>query len=132
MKSDEDFGPKPASKELPLCVGEKAYFAKTGWLKAGFDLLQYHVHYKRDYLILRMKGDGDGALDNRMASYGYGMVACFGRIATCDGPATLGTQGTALLDRAFRPSGGSPGGRVARLQAIFANMAREEPIRKPR
>ena len=51
-------GPNRQVKELPVCVSEKAYFAKPGWLKLGFDLLQYHGRYKPDYLMPRMKGNG--------------------------------------------------------------------------
>ena len=46
-------------KELPVCVSERAYFAKPKWIKTGFDLLQYHVRYKRDYLMPRLKQDGE-------------------------------------------------------------------------
>ena len=35
-------------EDLPVCVSERAYFAKPAWIKTGFDLLQFHVRYKRD------------------------------------------------------------------------------------
>ena len=33
-------GPNGQVKEQPFCVSEKAYFAKSGRLETGFDLLQ--------------------------------------------------------------------------------------------
>ena len=80
-------GPNRQVKELPVCVSEKAYVAKPGWLKLGFDLLQYHVRYKRDYLMPRMKGTG--ALDNRMASHGDAMVATAGLLSAMNLPAPV-------------------------------------------
>ena len=82
-------GPNRQIKELPVCVSEKAYFVRAGWIKTGFDLLQFHVRYKRDYLMPRMKGDG--ALDNRMASYGDAMVATAGLLSAMSLPTV--TQG---------------------------------------
>ena len=56
LQQTKTSGPNRLVKELPVCVNEKAYSAKPGWLKLGVDLLQYHVRYKRDYLMPRMKG----------------------------------------------------------------------------
>ena len=130
-------------KELPACVSEKPYFAKTGWLKTGFDLLQYHVRSKRGYLITRM------ALENRMASYGHAMVATAGLLSAMDLPPQAQGYWTEHSERAVLPTGlsvletppidkdilrrwkpegyaRSYGGGVARLQATFANTAKGE------
>ena len=74
LRRTKTSGPNRQVKELPVCVSEKAYFAKPTWIKTGFDLLQFHVRYKRDYLVPRLKGNG--ALDNTMASYADAMVDC--------------------------------------------------------
>ena len=84
LRKTKASGPNRQVKELPVCVSERAYFAKPGWTKTGFDLLQFHVRYKRDYLMPRMKGDG--ALDNRMARYGDAMVATAGLLSAMDLP----------------------------------------------
>ena len=41
LRRTKTSGPNRQVKEPPVCVSEQAYFAKTGWLKTGFDLLQY-------------------------------------------------------------------------------------------
>ena len=89
LRSTKASGPNRQVKELPVCVRERAYFAKPAWIKTGFDLLQFHVRYKRDYLMPRLKGNG--ALDNRMASYGDAMVATAGLLSAMNLPQV--TQG---------------------------------------
>ena len=144
-------GPNRQVKELPVCVSERAYFAKPAWIKTGFDLLQFHVRYKRDYLMPRLKGNG--ALDNRMASYGDAMVATAGLLGAMNLPQVTQGYWTEHSERAviptnlsvleappvdkdilgrWKPEGSdtyarSYGGRVARLQAAFAAAAR--PLR---
>ena len=78
-------------------MSERVCFVKPGWLKTGFDMLQHHVRYKRDYLMPRMKGNG--ALDNRMASYGDAMVATAGLLRAMNLP-------SGILDRTFGYSSG--------------------------
>ena len=55
LRRTKTSGPNRQVKELPVCVSERAYFAKPAWIKTGFDLLQFHVRYKRDYLMPRLK-----------------------------------------------------------------------------
>ena len=131
-----------------MCVSEKAYFAKPTWIKTGFDLLQFHVRYMRDYLVPRLKGNG--ALDNRMASHADAMVATAGLLSAMQLPQVTQGYWTEHSERAVIPTGlsvleaprsdkdilgrwkpeGSDtyarfyGGRVARLQAVFAEDAR--------
>ena len=93
----------PQVKELPVCVREKAYFAKPAWVKAGFDLLQIHVRYKRDYLVPRLKGNG--ALDNRMASYADAMVATAGLLSAIQLPQVTQGYWTEHSERAVIPTG---------------------------
>ena len=140
--------PNRQVKELPVCVSEKAYFAKPAWVKVGFDLLQLHVRYKRDYLVSGLKGNG--ALDNRMASYADAMVATAGLLSAIQLPQVTQGYWTEHSERAVIPTGlsvleappsdkdilgrwksegsdtyaRSYGGRVARLQAVFAEAAR--------
>ena len=57
LRSTKTSGRNRQVKELLICVSEKACFVKPGWLKLGFDLLQYHVRYKRDYLMRRIFKD---------------------------------------------------------------------------
>ena len=121
-------------------MSEQAYFAKPGWLKLGFDLLQFHVHYMRDYLMPRI-------LDSRMASYGDGMVATAGLLSAMNLLAPVQGYWTEHSERSVLPTGLSvldtapsdkdilgrwkPEGsdtyarsykaRVARLQATLAN-----------
>ena len=145
LRRTKTSGPNRQVKELPVCVSERAYFAKPAWIKTGFDLLQLHVRYKRDYLMPRLKGNG--ALDNRMASYGDAMVATAGLLSAMNLPQVTQGYWTERSERAVIPTGlsvletapmdkdilvgGSPdtyarsyGGRVARLQAAFAAAAR--------
>ena len=91
-------GPNRQVKELLVCVSEKAYFAKL-----GFDLLQHHVRCKRDYLMPRMKGNG--ALDNRMASYGDAMVATAGLLSAMNLPALVHGYWTEHSERSVLPTG---------------------------
>ena len=58
LRRTKTSGPNRQVQELPVCVSERAYFAKPAWIKTGFDLLQFHVRYKRDYLMPRLKGNG--------------------------------------------------------------------------
>ena len=51
LRRTKTSGPNRQVKELPVCVSERAYFAKPAWIKTGFDLLQFRVRYKRDYLM---------------------------------------------------------------------------------
>ena len=104
MRRTKTSGPNRQVKELPVCVSEKAYFARAGWLETGFDLLQFHVRYKRDYLMPRMKGNG--ALDNRMASYGDAMVATAGLLSAMSLPAVTQGYWTEHSERAVVPSTG--------------------------
>ena len=90
-------------KELPVCASERAYFVKLGWLKAGLDLLEFHVRYKRDYLMPRMKGDG--ALDNRMASYGDATVATAGLLSAMNLPSATQDYWTEHSERSVIPTG---------------------------
>ena len=53
LRRTKTSGPNRQVKELLVCVSERAYFAKPAWIKTGFDLLQFHVRYKRDYLMPR-------------------------------------------------------------------------------
>ena len=43
LRRTKTSGPNRQVKELPVCVSERAYFAKPKWIKTGFDLLQFHV-----------------------------------------------------------------------------------------
>ena len=81
-------------------MSEKAHFAKPGWLKLGSDLLQYHVRYKRDYLMPRMKGNG--ALDNHMASYGVAVVATAGLLNAMNLPSQMQDTGPSIRRDLFR------------------------------
>ncbi|CAE7721265.1 unnamed protein product, partial [Symbiodinium sp. KB8] len=85
-------------RELPVAISEYAFFARRSWLQA------------------------DGALEPKPASYADAMVATAGLLAT------LGLPLKDLLGR-WKPEGSdiyarSFGGRVARLQALFAEVAR--------
>ena len=102
-EKDQDLGPNRQVKELPVCVSEKAYFAKPTWKKTGFDLLQFHVRYKRDYLVPRLKGNG--ALDNRMASYADAMVATAGLLSAMQLPQVTQGYWTEHSERAVIPTG---------------------------
>ena len=148
LRGTKTSGPNRQVKELPVCVSERAYFTKPGWIKTGFDLLQFHVRYKRDYLMLRMKGNG--AVDNRMASYGDAMVATAGLLSAMNLPQVTQGYWTEHSERAvlltglsvletppldkdilgrWKPEASdtyarSYGGRVAWLQAALTAAAR--------
>ena len=127
LRRTKTSGPNRQVKELPVCVSEKAYFAKPTWIKTGFDLLQCHVLYKRDYLVPRLKGNG--ALDNRMASYADAMVATAGLLSAMQLPQVTQGYWTEHSERAVIPTGlsvleapssdkwvgGSPKGRTPTL-----------------
>ena len=106
------------------------------------------ARYKRDYLVPRLKGSG--ALDNRMASYADAMVATAGLLSAIQLPQVVQGYWTEHSERAVIPTGlsvleappsdkdilgrwknedsdtyaRSYAGRVARLQAVFAEAAR--------
>ena len=84
-----------------MCVSEKAYFAKPTWIKTGFDLLQFHVRYKRDY----PRRKGNGALDNRMASYADAMVATAELLSAMQLPQVTQGYWTEHSERAVIPTG---------------------------
>ena len=137
LRRTKTSGPNRQVKELPVCVSEKAYFAKPTWIKTGFDLLQFHVRYKRDYLV-------------PTASYADAMVATAGLLSAMQLPQVTQGYWTEHSGRAVIPTGlsvleappsdkdilgrwkpeesdtyaRSYGGRVARLQAVFAEAAR--------
>ena len=77
----------------------------------GFELLKEHAGYPRDYLLRRLKENG--ALKKKMATDADAMVDGWG-----DGDCER------LLVRAQREGIRSYAGRVARLQATFAEPAR--------
>ena len=103
LRRTKTSGPNRQVKELPVCVSEKAYFAKPEWVKVGFDLLQLHVRYKRDYLVPRLKGNG--ALDNRMASYADAMIATAGLLTAIQLPQVTQGYWTEHSERAVIPTG---------------------------
>ncbi|CAE7794108.1 unnamed protein product [Symbiodinium sp. CCMP2456] len=84
----------------------------SNWLKVGFDLLRTHANYKRDYLLPRL--NQDGLLEKKPASYADAMVATAG---------LLGILGYRWKCR-VPPQDKDLLGRVARLQALFAKVAR--------
>ena len=95
LRQTKTSGPTKQAKELPVCVREKAFFARPAWLKVGFELLKSYVCYPRDYLIPKLKSNGE--LSRSMASYGDAMEATAGILAK------IGlNRGPGLLDRAFR------------------------------
>ncbi|OLQ03577.1 hypothetical protein AK812_SmicGene13423 [Symbiodinium microadriaticum] len=135
-------------KELPVCISERGYLARSGWLATGFNLLKDHAGYKRDYLLPRL--GSDGRLERKMAGYADAMVAtaalltAIGLPGVVQGfwtehserailPTALSLQDVAPQDKdllgRWRPEGSDTyarafGGRVARLQAQFARAAR--------
>ncbi|CAE7312401.1 abhd17c, partial [Symbiodinium microadriaticum] len=135
-------------KELPVCISERGYLARSGWLATGFNLLKDHAGYKRDYLLPRL--GSDGGLERKMASYADAMVAtaalltAMGLPGVVQGfwtehserailPTALSLQDVAPQDKdllgRWKPEGSDTyarafGGRVARLQAQFARAAR--------
>ena len=135
-------------KELPVCISERGYLARSGWLATGFNLLKNHAGYKRDYLLPRL--GSDGRLERKMAGYADAMVAtaalltAMGLPGVVQGfwtehserailPTALSLQDVAPQDKdllgRWKPEGSDTyarafGGRVARLQAQFARAAR--------
>ena len=135
-------------KELPVCISERGYLARSGWLATGFNLLKDHAGYKRDYLLPRL--GSDGRLERKMAGYADAMVAtaalltAMGLPGVVQGfwtehserailPTALSLQDVAPQDKdllgRWKPEGSDTyarafGGRVARLQAQFARAAR--------
>ena len=114
----------------------------------GFDLLRTHTNYKRDYLLPRL--NQDGLLEKKQASYADAMVATAGLLGILGLPlevqgywtehsemSVLPTglslmevppQDKDLLGR-WKPEGSDTyartfAGRAARLQALFAKVAR--------
>ena len=135
LRRTKTSGPNRRVRELPVAISEHAFFVKSAWLKEGFDLLKQHASYKRDYLMPRLKSDG--GLEPKAAGYADAMVATAGLLGTLGLPLELTAlslmdvppQDKDLLGR-WKPEGSdvyarSFGGRVARLQALFAGAARE-------
>ena len=112
----------------------------------GVELLKQWAGYKRDYLLPRIKGDG--TLERKMASYADAMAASVHLLAMAGLPIVVRTCWSEHSERTLLPTGlslkpippadgrwkpeGSDiymrayGGRVARLQAIYADAARSE------
>ena len=135
-------------RELPVAISEYAFFVKSGWLQEGFSLLKQHASYKRDYLMPRLKADGE--LEQKPAGYADAMVATAGLLAALGLPLEVQGYWTEHSERSvlptalslqdipphdkdllgrWKPEGSdvyarSFGGRVARLQALFAEVAR--------
>ena len=122
-----------------MCVSEKAFFEDPSWLAEGFELLKQWAGYKRDYLLPRIKGDG--TLERRDG--GFGPPPGDGWATDCGPDLLVGTArvlptGLSLnpippADRdmlgRWKPEGSdiymrAYGGRVARLQAIYADAGR--------
>ena len=86
-------------------MSERAFFENPAWLLVGFELLKEHAGYPRDYLLRRLKENG--ALKKKMATDADAMV-----------------DGWASYWRWWGEGIRSYAGRVARLQATFAEAAR--------
>ena len=119
---------------------------KSGWLNEGPDPPKQHAGYKRDYLMPRLKGDG--GLEPKPAGYADDMVATAGLLHILGLPLELRGYWTEHSERSVLPTAlslmgtiktcsgvgsrkapthtffRSFGGRVARLQALFADVAR--------
>ena len=108
LRRTKTSGPNRQVKELPLCASERAYFAKPKWIKTGFDLLQYHVRYKRDYLMPRLKGNG--ALDVELRG-------CYGSHCRALECYEFAPSYAGLLDGALRASRNPDGAFGARKPA---------------
>ena len=102
LRRTKTSGPNRQVKELPVCVSEKAYFAKPEWVKVGFDLLQLHVRYKRDYLVPRLKGMG-------LWITGGELRGCYGSYCRAIECYPAATSDAGLLDGTLRESGDSHG-----------------------
>ena len=149
LRRTKTSGPNRRIRELPVAISEHAFFVKSAWLKEGFDLLKQHASYKRDYLMPRLKSDG--GLEPKPAGYADAMVATAGLLKILGLPLELQGYWTEHSERSvlptalslmdippqdkdllgrWKPEGSdvyarSFGGRVARLQALFAGAARE-------
>ncbi|CAE7469080.1 unnamed protein product, partial [Symbiodinium microadriaticum] len=148
LRRTKTSGPRRRVRELPVAISEYAFFARRSWLQEGFSLLRQHANYKRDYLMPLLKADG--ALEPKPASYADAMVATAGLLATLGLPLEVQGYWTEHSERSvlptalslqdipphdkdllgrWKPEGSdtyarSFGGRVARLQALFAEVAR--------
>ena len=88
-------------KELPVCISERAFFACSGWLATGFNLLKVHANYKRDYLLPRLGSEGQ--LERKMAVYADAMVATASILAVLGLPSVLQGFWTEHSERAVLP-----------------------------
>ena len=148
LRRTKTSGPNRRVRELPVAISEYAFFVKSGWLQEGFTLLKQHASYKRDYLMPRLKADGE--LERKPAGYADAMVATAGLLAALGLPLEVQGYWTEHSERSvlptalslqdipphdkdllgrWKPEGSdvyarSFGGRVARLQALFADVAR--------
>ena len=143
LRRTKTSGPSRRIKELPVAISEHAYFLRSAWLGVGFDLLRTHANYKRDYLLPRL--NQDGLLEKKPASYADAMVATAGLLSILGLPLEVQGYWTEHSERSVLPTGlslmevpplgrwkpeGSDtyartfAGRVARLQALFAKVAR--------
>ena len=52
-------GPNRRGKELPVCVGERAFFLDCRWLGWGFESLKTLAAFDRDYLIPQLGAAGN-------------------------------------------------------------------------
>ena len=132
-----------------VVISERAFLVDYRWLETGFALLKQFAGYKRDYLLPRL--GANGVLEDKLATYADAMVATAGILANClklpsqvlgfwtehsersvlpTGLSLLNVQPADkdLLGR-WKPEGSdiyarSFAGRVARLQAQFAQVAR--------
>ena len=149
LRRTKTSGPNRRVRELPVAISEHAFFVKSSWLREGFNLLKEHANYKRDYLMPRLKSDG--GLEPKPACYADAMVATAGLLGILGLPLELQGYWTEHSERSvlptalslmdvppqdkdllgrWKPEGSdvyarSFGGRVARLQALFAGAARE-------
>ena len=146
LRRTKTSGPNRRVRELPVAISEYAFFVRSGWLREGFSLLKQHASYKRDYLMPRLKAD----VEPKPANYADAMVATAGLLATLGLPLEVQGYWTEHSERSvlptalslqdipphdkdllgrWKPEGSdvyarSFGGRVARLQALFAEVAR--------
>ena len=148
LRRTKTSGPSRRIKELPVARAEHAYFLRSTWLRVGFDLLRTHANYKRDYLLPRL--NQDGLLEKKPASYADAMVATAGLLGILGLPLEVQGYWTEHSERSvlptslslmevppqdkdllgrWKPEGSDTyartfAGRVARLQALFAKVAR--------
>ena len=130
LRRTKTSGPSRRVKELPVAISEHAYFLRSTWLRVGFDLLRTHANYKRL--------NQDGLLEKKPASYADAMVATAGLLGSLGLPLEVqgywtehseANGGAAPGQGPARPEGSDTyartfAGRVARLQALFAKVAR--------